>query len=131
MRRAAAGAAALVLGVLGTVGAWLQVAGASTALSSVVVTSPAAGYRVVAQGPLDASAIGTSAPDPAQAGAALSRLAHDRSLTTYEREWKNGAGTNEIQDVMVHFATAAAAEDYFVSVKRSLASAEIMTSGTL
>ncbi len=120
-------------GVLGLIALAVPSAvGASTpALARVVIPNLGAGYAVVSQGPLHAKGLGTSSPDPAGAAAALTRLSKAGSIATYQRVWQDTGHNNEVQDLVVRFSTVAGARQYLSSVTRTLAGAEVVSSGPL
>jgi hypothetical protein len=84
---------------------------------------------VTSQGPLDPSAFASSAPDPSAAAGALATLGH--SIDTYQRVWQDPTHANEVQDLLVRFPSAAAAQIFERSALHSLQSGEIVSSVTL
>ena len=98
-------------------------------LDQVVVSSVGADYTVTSQGPVDASSFAASSVGQGAAGHALSELAHQ--VSSYRRSWQNKAGTNEVQDLLVRFPTAASATAFVDAVRHSLDSAQIISKGPL
>jgi hypothetical protein len=133
VRGGAARAAALAIGsaLVVLLMAGPAMAKSVTPLSSLVIPSLGPGYAVVSQGPLNAGTIATSSPNPAVAAETLSQLSKTRSITTYERVWKDAGGNNEVQDLVVHFTTVASARAFFAAVRHSLTSGEIVSAGSL
>jgi len=103
----------------------------SQPLSSVVLSSLGPGYTVLSQGPLKASSFATSAPNPSAASTALGELSAHRTISTYERLWRDAAGNNEVQILLVRFVGLPAARAYFSSVRQALKSGEIVSSGSM
>jgi hypothetical protein len=98
-------------------------------LDAVVLTSVGADYTVTSQGPVDASSFAAASEGQGAAGHALSELGHQ--VSSYRRSWRNEAGTNEVQDLLVRFPTTASANAFVVAVRRSLDSAKIISEGPL
>jgi hypothetical protein len=98
-------------------------------LGSVVITDVGPGYAVTSQGPPDASEFASSSPDPSAVAGALATLA--RTISTYERVWQDAARHNEVQDLLVHFPSAPAAEVFLAAAEHALRSGEIVSSGPL
>jgi len=119
--------------VLGVLLAWLGTAPAASttapALDTVVIPDLGPGYSVTTEGPLDASQFASSSPDPAAATTALASLA--KTISTYERVWSTAGGSNEVQDLLVRFPSAGAAQVFQRAAQHSLDSGEIVSSGPL
>jgi hypothetical protein len=126
------GALALV-GVLVLVGAGPGLASGAThrtePLDQVVLSSVGADYTVTSQGSVDASSFAASSQGQGAAGRALSELSHQ--VASYRRSWQSKGGTNEVQDLLVRFPTAASATAFVGAVRHSLDSAEIISEGPL
>jgi len=99
------------------------------ALDTVVIPDLGPGYSVTTEGPLDASQFASSSPDPAAATTALATLA--KTISTYERVWGTAGGSNEVQDLLVRFPSAAGARVFEQAAQHSLDSGEIVSSGPL
>ena len=125
---------------------WYRSAGAATGTSTVTSTSASStaplsplatvvlsalgpGYAVTSEGPLNAGSFASNAPDPSAASGALSSLG--TSITTYQREWADEAGNNEVQDLLVKFPSTAPARIFLTAMQRSLDSGTILSSGPL
>jgi hypothetical protein len=122
----------LTLGLVAPAGAGIAAAApANQPLSSVVLSSLGRGYTVLSQGPLKASSFANSAPNPSAASTALGELSAHRTISTYERVWRDAAGNNEVQILLVRFVALAAAQAYFSSVRQALKSGEIVSSGAM
>ncbi len=87
------------------------------------------GYTVTAQGPLDPSAFAADAPDPAAASGALEGVA--KTVSTYDRVWQADKGRNQVQDLLVRFATTAGAVAFEQTARQSLDRGEILQRGPL
>jgi hypothetical protein len=98
-------------------------------LATVVLGELGPGYAVTSEGPLDAGSFASNAPDPSAASAALASLGS--SITTYQREWAEGAGSNEVQDLLVKFPSTATAQIFLTAMQHSLDSGSILSSGPL
>ncbi len=98
-----------------------------SALATVVLSELGPGYAVTSEGPLDAGSFASSAPDPSAASGALASLG--TSIATYQREWADDGGSNEVQDLLVKFPSSAPAQIFLAAVQRSLDSGEILKSG--
>jgi hypothetical protein len=98
-------------------------------LDQIVLSSPGAGYTVTSQGPVDASSFAASSAGQGAAGRALSDLGHQ--ISSYRRSWQDAAGTNQVQDLLVQFSTAASATAFVGAVRHSLDSASIISEGVL
>jgi hypothetical protein len=96
-------------------------------LATVVLSELGPGYAVTSEGPLVAGSFASSAPDPSAASGALASLG--TSISTYEREWADDGGNNEVQDLLVKFPSPAPAQIFLASMQRSLDSGEILESG--
>ena len=98
-------------------------------LATVVLSALGPGYAVTSEGPLNAGSFASNAPDPSAASGALSSLG--TSITTYQREWADEAGNNEVQDLLVKFPSTAPARIFLTAMQRSLDSGTILSSGPL
>jgi hypothetical protein len=95
-------------------------------LATVVIPAIGPGYGVTSEGPLNPSTFASNAPDPAAALGALGTLG--TKVSTYQRVWADGGQTNEVQDLLVRFPTAATASIYRQAVDHALASGHIVSS---
>lgn len=97
-----------------------------------VLANPGAGYSVTFEGERDAP---TFTPDPANAADALvtpgGHAPPDGGIEPYERTWRDAAGSNRVDDLLVRFPTPAAATAFLAAVRGSLNSAAIVNSGAL
>ena len=98
-------------------------------LASVVIANVGPGYSVQRQGPLDPEQFASSSPDPSAATGALHTLS--ASISSYQRVWQDAAMDNEVQDLVVHFDSEAAAQVFETSARRALSSGEIVSSGAI
>jgi hypothetical protein len=96
-------------------------------LATVVLSELGPGYAVTSEGPLDAGSFASSAPDASAASGALASLG--TSISTYQREWADGGGSNEVQDLLVKFPSTAGAQIFLAAMQRSLDSGDILSSG--
>jgi hypothetical protein len=101
---------------------------AAPTLGTVVIATPALGYTVTMQGPLNASRFASDAPDPPAAARTLSTLG---SISTYERVWQADGGVNQVQDLVVRFPDPVRAQAFLQAVQRSLQRGEIVSSDPL
>jgi hypothetical protein len=101
----------------------------SQQLASVVIANVGPGYSVLRQGPLDPEQFASSSPDPSAATGALHALSS--SISSYERVWQDATMTNEVQDLVVHFDSEAAAQVFETSARHALSSGEIVSSGAV
>jgi hypothetical protein len=85
------------------------------------------GYAVTFEGPLGHGQLAGSSPDPTSATAALAPY----HVTTYQREWQDNTGDNDVQDVVIRFSSTKASRKFLTAVNTSLRSAEILTSRPL
>jgi hypothetical protein len=127
-------AAAVVCVTFGAPTAPLQAtAGAAASprpeLGSVVLPAVGPGYTVTSQGPLDPTRFANNAPDPSAAADALFTLG--RNVDTYQRIWLDGSHTNAVQDLVVRFSSAAAAQVFLQAARHALDSGEIVNSSPL
>jgi hypothetical protein len=124
----------------GGVGSWPASSGAATSaststtvppspLATVVLGDLGPGYAVTSEGPLDGGSFASSAPDPSAASGALASLG--TSISTYQREWADDGGSNEVQDLLVKFPSTAPAQIFLAAMQRSLDSGDILSSGPL
>jgi hypothetical protein len=122
----------------GGVGPWPASSGAATStsttgppspLSTIVLANLGPGYAVTSEGPLDAGSFASSAPDASAASSALASLGP--SISTYQREWADIGGSNEVQDLLVKFPSTAPAQIFLTAMQRSLDSGDILSSGPL
>jgi hypothetical protein len=108
-------------------------AAAPRPLGSVVIAGLGAGlgpgYTVTAQGPLDPSEFAADAPDPAAASGALEGVA--KTVSTYDRVWQDDNGRNQVQDLLVRFATTPGAVVFEQTARQSLDRGEILQRGSL
>jgi hypothetical protein len=102
---------------------------ASPQLSTVVLAAVGPGYAVTSQGPLDPTSFASNAPDPSAAAGALAALG--RTVDTYQRIWLDGSHTNAVQDLVVRFSSAAAAQVFLQAARHALDSGEIVNSSPL
>ena len=122
------------------VGPWPASSGAATStstststtappspLATVVLSELGPGYAVTSEGPLDAGSFASSAPDASAASGALASLG--TSISTYQREWADDGGSNEVQDLLVKFPSTAPAQIFLAAMQRSLDSGDILSSG--
>jgi hypothetical protein len=97
-----------------------------------MLASPGPGYTVESEGAHDAS---TFAPDPANAADALvtpgGHAPPGGQIEPYERTWRDGAGANRIDDLLVRFPTPGAAAAFLVAVRHSLDAGGIVSAGAL
>jgi hypothetical protein len=96
-------------------------------LATVVLSELGPGYAVTSEGPLDAGSFASSAPDASAASGALASLG--TSISTYQREWADDGGSNEVQDLLVKFPSTAPAQIFLAAMQRSLDSGDILSSG--
>ncbi|HXN61127.1 MAG TPA: hypothetical protein VN886_11820 [Acidimicrobiales bacterium] len=96
-------------------------------LATVVLSELGPGYAVTSEGPLDAGSFASSAPDASAASGALASLG--TSISTYQREWADNGGSNEVQDLLVKFPSTAPAQIFLAAMQRSLDSGDILSSG--
>jgi hypothetical protein len=99
------------------------------ALGSIVLAEIGFGYAVSSQGPLDASQFPAGSPSASAAAGALSALGH--TIETYQRNWQDATGVNQVQDLVVRFPTNAGAGAFVGAARRALAKGEIVSSGPL
>jgi hypothetical protein len=99
------------------------------ALAAIVLPAIGFGYAVTSQGPLDASRFPTGSPSATAAAGALSALSD--TIDTYQRSWQDAAGVNQVQDLVVHFPTDAAAGAFLGAARRSLAKGEVVSTRPL
>ncbi|HSZ37391.1 MAG TPA: hypothetical protein VK773_09900 [Acidimicrobiales bacterium] len=99
------------------------------ALSSVVLAALGFGYTVTSQGPLDASQFATGSPSASAAAGALSTLGN--TIETYQRSWRDTAGVNQVQDLVVRFPTDGGARAFAAAASRALANGQVVSSGPL
>ena len=122
------------------VGPWPASSGAATStstststtappspLATVVLSELGPGYAVTSEGPLGAGSFASSAPDASAASGALASLG--TSISTYQREWADDGGSNEVQDLLVKFPSTAPAQIFLAAMQRSLDSGDILSSG--
>lgn len=102
-----------------------------SSLAAIVIPYLGPGYTVVSQGPLGASQIVSSSPNPTAAAAALSRLSHSGSITTYARIWQDAGRNNEVEDLVVRCTSVSDARAFYSAVRDSLSSGEVVSSGPL
>jgi hypothetical protein len=95
----------------------------------VVVPDLGPGYAVTSEGPLDSSQFASDSPDPVAAAGALATLA--KTISTYERVWKDPTGLNEVQDLLVRFPSVVGAQVFLQAANHSLDMGEIVSSGPL
>ncbi len=130
---AIAGASAAVVGVVGVARVVpVAAAGADTAspsLSTVVVPNLGPGYSVSSQGALNPSAFASDAPNPSAASGALATLG--TTISTYQRQWQANRALNQVQDLVVRFSSATAAQVFLQAAQHSLGSGEIVSNGPL
>jgi hypothetical protein len=100
---------------------------ASPPLGTVVLPAVGPGYAVTSQGPLDPASFAANAPDPSAAAGALATLG--RTVDTYQRIWLDDSHTNAVQDLLVRFSSAAAAQVFLQAARHALDSGEIVGSG--
>ncbi len=123
--------AVATVGMVGT-GAVTGSAAADTAspsLSTIVIPDLGPGYAVSSQGPLNPSEFASDAPDPAAASGALATLGN--TISTYERQWQANGGLNQVQDLVVRFASETGAQVFLQAAQHSLESGEIVSKGPL
>jgi hypothetical protein len=99
------------------------------ALSSIVLPAFGGGYALTSQGPLAASGLPAGSPEVSAAVGALARLRG--TIETYQRNWQNPAGVNQVTVLLVRFPTAAEAGAYVSAARRALARGEVVGSGPL
>jgi len=119
----------VLCGLLAFPGSDLGASGPARPLGSVVITDLGPGYTVTSQGPLDASELASSSPDPSAAASALATLA--KTISTYERVWQDSGGRNEVQDLLVRFPSTVGAQVFLQAAQHSLQSGQIVSSGPL
>ena len=98
-------------------------------LGAIVLPTVGPGYAVTAQGPLDPAGFAADSPDPGAATGALATLG--RSVDTYQRTWLDGSHTNAVQDLLVRFSSAAAAQVFLRAARHALDSGEIVGSAPI
>ncbi|HWF16232.1 MAG TPA: hypothetical protein VG244_08650 [Acidimicrobiales bacterium] len=110
-------------------------AGAATAarrpapLSSIVLPALGVGYTVTSEGPLGAAQFPAGSPERSAGAGALASLG--RTVQTYQRSWQDGAGVNQVQDLLVRFSATAGARAFVAAARRALAGGQIVSSGQL
>ena len=98
-------------------------------LGAIVLPAVGPGYAVTAQGPLDPASFAADSPDPTAATGALATLG--RTVDTYQRTWLDGSHTNAVQDLLVRFSSAAAAQVFLRAARHALDSGEIVGSAPI
>jgi hypothetical protein len=127
-RRRRALASALTFLVVLLVGAGTTAAAArAPSVASLIIANVGPGYTVTSQGPLNPGQIASSSPDPSAAAGAFNALSG--SITTYQRAWQDAAMNNQVQDLVVHFDSTAAAQAFEKAAQQALTSGEIVSSG--
>jgi hypothetical protein len=99
------------------------------ALGAILLTHLGAGYTVTSQGPLDAAGLPAGPPEASAGAGALTTLGG--TIETYQRSWRDAAGVNEAQDLVVRFSTAAQARAHVGAARRALARGEVVGAGPL
>jgi hypothetical protein len=99
------------------------------ALRAIVLGTLGAGYIVTAQGPLQAGQLPAGSPGASAGSGALARLGG--STGTYQRTWRDAAGPNQAQDLVVRFSTTARAQAYLDLARRALSGGEVVGTGAL
>ena len=98
-------------------------------LHALVLEAVGPGYAVTSEGPLDPATFAANSPDPAGASQALATLG--QTVVSYQRVWLDGSHANAVQDLVVRFSSAAAAQIFLRAAEHALDSGEIVSSGPL